>query len=161
MNYTKEVLINIMKNNCECKVCHDGILGDYIEMNPINAFRYCVITGSGYIKLDEPELRKIFKRDVFRIFNQANQYVLQYGVFDEKSLKVINSTKQIFEKYPFVLEGNKKIVFVEYTGRTLNGEPAYNHKIRNIAEQIESVGMKPTDVIITLVNLDKIKECTA
>ena len=153
-----DYLKNIIKKNFGFNVVNDPNLGMLFELKPMEAYRYVVLTGSGYLNLDEPELRTFNKRDVFRVFNQAQQFDVQLGVFDDNDVEFKYDSRYFFEKYPFILKGKKFIVFLDFVEDNSSGEPAYYADLRRINQLILDKGENPNDYIISLVDEENRKD---
>lgn len=158
MKLYSDYLKNILKRNSRFRVINDSDLGMLFELKPMEAYRYVVLTGSGYLNIDEPELRTFAKRDVFRVFNQAQKFDIQLGVFDDNDVEFKYDSQYFFEKYPFILKGNKYILFVDFVEDNSSGEPSYYDDLRRINQIINDKGDNPNDYIISLVDEDNRKE---
>jgi len=121
------------------------------KMPPIDAFRYCVISNSGYLDLSQIENRLLIRKDFFRIFNQAEQESIQNGIFD-RVIPDFNYTPNLFfEKYPKIINDDKFIVFLEYNPKLRIGEPPYYPLLRSLSDKITTNGYDPLDFVVTLI----------
>lgn len=151
LKYTTENIINTLTKNLGFSVVDDAFLGTLVELNNYDAYKYCVITGQGYLKEDEPEKRFILTRDYFRVFNQAMEYELQFGIFDEKNISLFETPHIHIEQFPRIIEGSKFIAFVEYK----NNKDLLK-KLDDIIQYIKEKGDEPGDYIICPVRLGKL-----
>lgn len=158
MIYYSEYLRKILGKNSRYKVINDPDLGMIFELKPIQAYRYVVLTGSGYLNIDEPELRTFAKKDVFRVFNQAQQYELQFGIFDDNDMEFAYDSSYFFNKYPFIMKGNKYILFIDYNENEECSEPPYFSELRKLNDLITKKGMNPNDFIVSLCDVDNTKD---
>lgn len=150
MKYNKSFFTNILQNELGYEevtfsFCHAT------KMSPIDAFRYAVISNSGYLDLSQVENRLIIRRDFFRIFNQAEQESIQNGIFDRVTAEFNFTPNKFFKKYPRIIENNKYIIFLEYNPKLKIGEPPYYPLLRSLVDKIESSGLEPLDFIVTLI----------
>lgn len=122
-----------------------------IKMSPIDAFRYSVISNSGYLDLSQVENRLLIRKDFFRIFNQAEQESIQNGVFDRITPDFNYTPRLFFEKYPRIINHEKFIIFLEYNPKLRIGEPPYYPLLRSLSEKIIINGYDPLDFVVTLV----------
>lgn len=125
-----------------------------IRMNPIDAFRYVVFSSSGYLDLSQIENRLIIKKDYFRIFNQAEQEAIQHGIFDGKTCDYKATPNLFFEKYPYILNSDKYVVFIEYDAKLKIKEPPYYPFLRELNNKILQENLNPNDFIVTLIPLN-------
>ncbi len=158
MKYTGNNLRNILESTLKFKGYDLSNIGRIVEMEAIDAFTYSIFTNSGYLKLDEPEKRLLIKKDFFRVYNQAEQYELQFGLFKYDSLVLSQSPVKYFEMYPWLISSKKYVVFLEYSTTSKNNEPPYYKKLYELNKKITLQGMEPHDFVITLVNSDRAME---
>ena len=122
-----------------------------LKLSSIDAFRYVVYSNSGYLDLSQIENRLIIRKDFFRIFNQDEQESIQHGLFDGKNCIFKATPNLFFDKYPYILNGDKYIVFLEYNPKVKIGEPPYYPLLRNLHARIIGEGLNPFDFVVTLV----------
>lgn len=158
MKLYSDYLKNILKRNLGFRIINDPDLGMLFELKPIEAYRYVVLTGSGYLNLEEPELRTFSKRDVFRVFNQAQQFDIQLGVFDDNDVEFKYDSRYFFDKYPFILNGKKYILFLDFIEDNSSGEPSYYDSLRKINKIIVDKGENPNNYVVSLVDEDNRKD---
>jgi hypothetical protein len=145
MIFNKENLIKILKLNFGYKIIDDDIFGEVIELDARIAYRFCLTTNTYYL-VDKYGLR-LFGR--FRTFNHRN-FSLNPGLFlmdpETEELSDENLPRQIFDKFPFVYEGKKKLIFIESHNTPKVIEETYKDIILS--------GKNPDDYILNLVHKD-------
>ncbi|MGB3926547.1 MAG: hypothetical protein WBL14_09310 [Caldicoprobacterales bacterium] len=155
--YSREHLVKVLNKNLNFETCEDETLGPVIVMDNFDAYKYAVITGHGYLDINEPELRVIFKRDMYRVFNQVFQYEIQFGIFNTPNVELFSTTKKHIEHYPFIVEGDyKKLIFVDYEDKIIDCEPMLYNKLKKIANYVNGNGEKSQDYIICPIRKGKL-----
>jgi len=143
--FDKKYLMSILKLNFNYKLVRDDVFEEVLELDERTAYRFCLTTNSYYL-VDDYGLR-LFGR--FRTFNHRN-YSLNQGLFliETKKGEIVNNNlpEYLYQKYPFIYEGVKKIIFIE-------GE----NTSRILAEtyaKIVSKKKNPHEYIVNLVHKD-------
>lgn len=110
----REFVIKTLSNVLGFKHTYIDRIGDVIEMSARDAFLYSTLTAHGYLNIDEPEYRYFLKRDYYRIFNQAEEYNLQEGLFSISDLSFSCTPKINIKENPIIASGMKYILPIEY-----------------------------------------------
>ena len=104
--------MSILKLNFNYKLVRDDVFEEVLELDERTAYRFCLTTNSYYL-VDDYGLR-LFGR--FRTFNHRN-YSLNQGLFliETKKGEIVNNNlpEYLYQKYPFIYEGVKKIIFID------------------------------------------------
>ena len=150
MKYTAEFFQNVLINSLGYEQVEIASFKG-VKMSSIDAFRYCVISNSGYLDITQIEKRLIIRKDLFRIFNQAEQESIQHGIFDKDNPVFKCTPNLFFEKYPDLMNAEKTILFVEYNPKEKNGCPPYYSLLEGLNEFVLKNNLNPHDFVITLV----------
>ena len=150
MKYNASFFQNVLINNFGYTLV-DLDFCKAIEVPAMDGFRYAVISNSGYLDLSQIEKRLIIRKDLFRVFNQAEQESIQHGIFDGNNPVFRYTPNKFFTQYPSIISGQKYIVFLEYDAKAKMGEPPYYCLLRELNSRIVESEMNPLDFIITLV----------
>ena len=113
---TRDLVINILHNGLNFPVKEIDSIGKVIVMNSRNALSYAIITSHGYLDETEPDSMYILTRDHFRIFNQADDFDLQEGVFSLSGLRLVTTINNEIQRKPFLKNNEKYILPIEYSG---------------------------------------------
>jgi len=145
MFFTKRNLIEIFETNFGYNIIQDEIFGDVLEVDARTAYRFCLTTNSHYL-VDKYGF-SLFGR--FRTFNHRD-FSLIPGLFDinpqTHEISDRNFPHKIYEKYPFIFNGDKKVIFVESHEISRNTAEIYNKIIR--------ANKKTDDYIVNFVHRD-------
>lgn len=110
----KHFVLNTLKNNLGFPIINDDVVGEVIKMSAREAFLYAVLTSHGYLDVHEPENRFFLKRDYFRVFNQAEEFNLQEGIFSITDTTFSCTPKINIKEKQYITEEYKYILPVEY-----------------------------------------------
>lgn len=113
---TKELVIQILNNGLKFPIKNIDGIGEIIAMTSRQALTYAIITSHGYLDKSEPDSMYILTRDNFRIFNQAEDFDLQEGVFSLSGLRLVTTINNEIQRKPFLKNGEKYILPIEYSG---------------------------------------------
>lgn len=113
---SKELVISILNNGLGFKKKNLDGIGVVIEMTPRQALTYAIITAHGYLDEKEPDSMYVLTRDNFRVFNQAENFDLQEGVFSLNGLRVVTTINNEIQRKPFLKNNKKFILPIEYSG---------------------------------------------
>ena len=141
MEFSRKTIVSIFDANFQDKFFYDKDLNlDVLELTAKEAYRFMLTTNSHYL-IDEYGL-SLFGR--FRTFNHRN-YNLTSGLFNyyNKRFSDENLPLKLREKYPFIFQGNKKIIFIEVSKS--------NNVIKETYEKLVSLNKNPRNYIINLV----------
>lgn len=143
MKFTKTDLIEILNKNFGYSIINDKTFGKLIQLDAQTAYRFCLTTNSNYL-IDKYGLC-LFGR--LRTFNHRN-LSLNQGLFllENKTGEIIdnNLPMTLFRKYPFIPNGDKKIIFIEGKNTSEIISETYNQLIED--------KQKCEDYIINVVN---------
>lgn len=140
---TKELVLNILNQGLGFSLKDFEGIGKTIVMTPRQSLTYAIITSHGYLDKDEPDSMYILTRDHFRIFNQAQDFDLQEGVFSLSGLRLVSTINNEIQRKPFLKKGDKYILPVEYSGY-----PELKLKIEELLEQMKINGHDHHNFII-------------
>lgn len=135
--------------------------GKAIKTDALTAFRYAALSNSGYLDTSCIEKRLIIRRDYFRIINQVKNGEIQSGIFNGEEPVFKMTPRILFEKYPWMIKGEKYIFFLEYDPKLKKGEPPFFEALINLSKQATSSGINPRDIVVTLVAKNKPKDLEA
>ena len=140
---TRDLVINILHNGLNFPVKEIDSIGKVIVMNSRNALSYAIITSHGYLDETEPDSMYILTRDHFRIFNQADDFDLQEGVFSLSGLRLVTTINNEIQRKPFLKNNEKYILPIEYSGY-----PELKSKISELLLKIKTNNLNCNDFII-------------
>lgn len=150
MKYTANFFQNVLINSLGYEQAEFGSFKG-VKMSPIDAFRYCVISNSGYLDVNQIEKRLIIRKDLFRVFNQAEQESIQHGIFDRDNPVFKYTPNLFFEKYPDLMTSDKVVLFVEYNPKEKKGRPPYYSLLESLNEEVLKNDLNPHNFVVTLV----------
>ena len=140
---TSELVINILHNGLDFPLKEIDSVGKVIVMNARDALSYAIITSHGYLDEDEPDSMYILTRDNFRVFNQAQDFDLQEGIFSLSGLRLVTTINNEIHRKPFLMNDEKYILPIEYSGYK-----ELKSKISKIIEQLKQNDYDCNDFII-------------
>jgi len=140
---THDLVINILHNGLNFPVKEIDSIGKVIVMNSRNALSYAIITSHGYLDETEPDSMYILARDHFRIFNQAEDFDLQEGVFSLSGLRLVTTINNEIQRKAFLKNHEKYILPIEYSGYQ-----ELKSKISELLLKIKTNGLNCNDFII-------------
>lgn len=140
----KDLLINILSNGLGYSVENNPIVGKVIRLSARQAFSYAVITSHGYLDLGEPENLFRLTRDNFRVFNQAQRFDLQEGIFSLSDLRLVGTVNNEVERKPYITKNDKFVLVIEYTQYE-----EFKSYLEKIANELSNNGFKANDFIIS------------
>jgi len=137
------LIINILHSGLNFPVKEIDSIGKVIVMNPRDALSYAIITSHGYLDETEPDSMYILARDHFRIFNQADDFDLQEGVFSLSGLRLVTTINTEIQRKTYLKNNEKYILPLEYSGYS-----QLKSKISKLLLQIKTNGLNCNDFII-------------
>lgn len=140
---SRELVSKVLTDGLGYEPIDVPVVGNVVRMSAREAFVYAVVTAHGYLDTNEPDNMYRLTRDSFRIFNQAEQYELQEGIFSLSDLRFVSTVNNEVIKKPYIAKGDKFVLPIEYA--------KYNQFqlfLREISQKLESNGYNPNDFII-------------
>jgi len=147
--------MNILNKNFDFKIINDDVIGPVLLMPPKEAYLYTAVAGSFY--LNDPNFQ-FRPRGLYPLFYHANAYNLVTGLmtFDKNKLSFFNSPLIHKEKYPFIVTGQKYVIFKDIKNssdvshreklfQTLKkaGKDTSNYILTEIRKDVKGYGMEP------------------
>jgi hypothetical protein len=133
MNIDKNILMGIF-NQIGFKTILDDLFGEIIEMSAFDTFDFSALTGAKYLS-NENGVTVKGRNETFihRSIFQDDALIYSPGLFERDINEFViegNSANFLNSKYPFIFNGNKKILFLEITnGTSSNIEKELYNKI--------------------------------
>ncbi len=140
---THDLIINILHHGLNFPVKEIDSIGKVVVMNSRDALSYAIITSHGYLDETEPDSMYVLARDHFRIFNQADDFDLQEGVFSLSGLRLVTTINTEIQRKAFLKSNEKYILPIEYSGYS-----ELKSKISELLLQIKTNGMNCNNFII-------------
>jgi hypothetical protein len=114
MLLSNELLIEIMQQ-CDFKIGKDDLFGFTIEMSAYDAYDFSAVTGANYL-YNENGITVKGRNEIFihRSVFQDDAYIYSPGLFErdiEGNLKEGNNAEFLKRTFPFLFQGNKRIIF--------------------------------------------------
>jgi hypothetical protein len=140
----RNLVFNILSNGLGYPTEENPVVGSVIRLTAREAFTYAVLTSHGYLDANEPDYLHRLTRDSFRVFNQAEQYDLQEGVFSLSDLRFATTVNNEVMKKPYIASRDKFIIPFEYSNYN-----TFQQDLKTIYQELERKGYSPNDFIVS------------
>jgi hypothetical protein len=119
-------------------------LGDAAKLSARDAFSYAVLSSSPYLDLAEPDNLFQLSRDRYRVFNQAERFDFQNGIFSLSDLRFLCTVNTEVARKPYIASGAKLILPIEYEQYS-----ELQPKLAVVRRKLEKKGLNLNDFVIT------------
>lgn len=141
MEFSAKTLYNIMLKNFNLTPVEDDAFEFVIDLPSLEAFRYATITNSNFL-FNEYGYSPFGKMVTFN----HRDYSLNPGMFGtSKEIKLMNAPLKLYNKYPKLLEGNKKLIFLDVSNQNVDS---------NVYKKLRDLGRDPSNYLLTKVKSD-------
>lgn len=148
---TNRLILDILEKNLNFKrECHP-IIGDCITLSDFDAYIFSIIASLSYLNNEEDDKLSKFPRERYIVYNQAEEYNFQNGLFDRSALLSLFNTNTDYKKYSFIKDGNRKYIFIlEY-----RDIPDLQEKINLTIKNLHKNGYNEKSFLVLLKHISK------
>jgi hypothetical protein len=140
----RNLVLRILSRGLGYPVEDNPVVGEVVRLSAREAFVYSVLTSFGYLDPNEPDNMYRLTRGAFRVFNQAEQYELQEGIFSLSDMRFASTVNNEVLRKPYIATGDKFIVPIEYQNYL-----SFQEYLRTLCKKLQTNGYNINDFIVT------------
>jgi len=140
----RNLVLRILSRGLGYPIEDNPVIGEVVRLSAKEAFVYSVLTSFGYLDQNEPDNMYRLTRGAFRVFNQAEQYELQEGIFSLSDMRLASTINNEVLRKPYIATGDKFIAPVEYQNYL-----SFQEHLRAISKKLRTKGYNINDFIVT------------